>query len=61
MSHGTRTISPPIQTAIAPGGVRSQSFKTVIDEKIIGVHWSVPRFFVVTKRASALAGAEAGR
>ena len=34
---------------------------TVIAEKITGAHWSGPRFFGLTKRASALAGVEAGR
>jgi hypothetical protein len=34
---------------------------TVIAEKITGAHWSGPRFFGLTKRASALAGAEAGQ
>jgi len=34
---------------------------TVIAERITGVHWSGPRFFGLTKRASALVGAEAGR
>jgi Protein of unknown function (DUF2924) len=34
---------------------------TVIAEKITGAHWSGPRFFGLTKRASALIGAEAGR
>ena len=34
---------------------------TVIAEKITGAHWSGPRFFGLTKRASALADAEAGR
>ena len=34
---------------------------TVIAERITGVHWSGPRFFGLTKRASALIGAEAGR
>jgi hypothetical protein len=33
---------------------------TVIAERITGVHWSGPRFFGLTKRASALIGAEAG-
>jgi plasmid stabilization system protein ParE len=31
---------------------------TVIAERITGVHWSGPRFFGLTKRASALIGAE---
>ena len=34
---------------------------TVIAERITGAHWSGPRFFGLTKRASALIGAEAGR
>jgi hypothetical protein len=34
---------------------------TVIAERITGAHWSGPRFFGLTKRASILAGAEAGR
>ena len=34
---------------------------TVIAEKITGAHWSGPRFFGLTKRASASAGTEAGR
>ena len=34
---------------------------TVIAKRITGTHWSGPRFFGLTKRASALAGAEAGR
>ena len=34
---------------------------TVITERITGAHWSGPRFFGLTKRASALIGAEAGR
>jgi hypothetical protein len=34
---------------------------TVIAEKITGAHWSGPRFFGLTKRASALIGTEAGR
>jgi hypothetical protein len=33
---------------------------TVIAERITGAHWSGPRFFGLTKRASALVGAEAG-
>ena len=32
---------------------------TVIAERITGAHWSGPRFFGLTKRASALIGAEA--
>ena len=34
---------------------------SVIAERITGAHWSGPRFFGLTKRASALAGAKAGR
>ena len=34
---------------------------TVIAEKITGAHWSGPRFFGLTKRASASVGDEAGR
>ena len=34
---------------------------TVIAEKITGAHWSGPRFFGLTKRASALIGVEAIR
>ena len=34
---------------------------TVIAERITGAHWSGPRFFGLTKRASALVGAEVGR
>jgi plasmid stabilization system protein ParE len=34
---------------------------TVIAERITGAHWSGPRFFGLTKRASASIGAEAGR
>src|ERR1700758_3699920 len=34
---------------------------TVIAERITGAHWSGPQFFGLTKRASALIGAEAGR
>jgi hypothetical protein len=34
---------------------------TVIAERITGAHWSGPRFFGLTQRASALIGAEAGR
>ena len=34
---------------------------TVIAERITGAHWSGPRFFGLTKRASALVGTEAGR
>jgi DUF2924 family protein len=34
---------------------------TVIAERITGVHWSGPRFFGLTKRASGLIGTEAGR
>ena len=34
---------------------------TVIAEKITGAHWSGPRFFGLTKRASASVGAEASR
>jgi len=34
---------------------------TVIAERITGAHWSGPRFFGLTKRASILAGAGAGR
>ena len=34
---------------------------TVIAERITGAHWSGPRFFGLTKRASALIGAEASR
>ena len=34
---------------------------TVIAERITGAHWSGPRFFGLTKRASTLIGAEAGR
>jgi len=34
---------------------------TVIAERITGAHWSGPRFFGLTKRASALIGAKTGR
>ena len=34
---------------------------TVIAERITGAHWSGPRFFGLTKRAGASAGAETGR
>jgi Protein of unknown function (DUF2924) len=34
---------------------------TVIAERITGAHWSGPRFFGLTKRAGASAGAEAGQ
>ena len=34
---------------------------TVIAERITSAHWSGPRFFGLTKRASAVVGAEAGR
>ena len=34
---------------------------TVIAERITGAHWSGPRFFGLTKRPSASAGAETGR
>ena len=34
---------------------------SVIAERITGAHWSGPRFFGLTKRASALAGAKADR
>jgi hypothetical protein len=34
---------------------------TAIAERITEAHWSGPRFFGLTKRASALAGAKAGR
>ena len=34
---------------------------TVVAERITGAHWSGPRFFGLTKRTSALSGAEAGR
>jgi Protein of unknown function (DUF2924) len=34
---------------------------TAIAERITEVHWSGPRFFGLTKRARALAGAKAGR
>ena len=34
---------------------------TAIAERITEAHWSGPRFFGLTKRASALAGAQAGR
>ena len=34
---------------------------TVITEQITGAHWSGPRFFGLTTRASILAGAGAGR
>jgi len=34
---------------------------TVIAKRITGAHWSGPRFFGLTKRASALVSAEAGR
>ena len=34
---------------------------TVIAERITGAHWSGPRFFGLTKRALAVAGAEASR
>jgi hypothetical protein len=34
---------------------------TAIAERITEAHWSGPRFFGLTKRASALIGAEAGR
>jgi Protein of unknown function (DUF2924) len=34
---------------------------TVIAERITGAHWSGPRSFGLTKRASAFIGAEAGR
>src|SRR5215472_12089825 len=34
---------------------------TVIAERITGAHWSGPRFFGLTKRASILVGAAAGR
>jgi len=34
---------------------------TAIADRITETHWSGPRFFGLTKRASALAGAKAGR
>jgi Protein of unknown function (DUF2924) len=34
---------------------------TVVAERITGAHWSGPRFFGLTKRASTAVGAEAGR
>jgi len=34
---------------------------TAIAERITEAHWSGPRFFGLTKRARALAGAKAGR
>ena len=34
---------------------------TVIAERITGAHWSGPRFFGLTKRVRAVAGAKAGR
>jgi hypothetical protein len=34
---------------------------TAIAERITEAHWSGPRFFGLTKHASALAGAKAGR
>jgi hypothetical protein len=34
---------------------------TAVAERITEAHWSGPRFFGLTKRASALAGAKAGR
>jgi hypothetical protein len=34
---------------------------SVIAERITGAHWSGPRFFGLTKRANALAGAKTGR
>jgi hypothetical protein len=34
---------------------------SVIAERITGAHWSGPRFFGLTKRASTLAGARAGQ
>jgi hypothetical protein len=34
---------------------------TIIAERITGAHWSGPRFFGVTKRARAVAGAKTGR
>ena len=34
---------------------------TMIAERITGAHWSGPRFFGLTKRAGASAGAEGGR
>ena len=34
---------------------------TMIAERITGAHWSGPRFFGLTKRPGASAGAEAGR
>ena len=34
---------------------------TAIAERITEAHWSGPRFFGLTKRASAVAGAKAGR
>jgi DUF2924 family protein len=34
---------------------------SVIAQRITGAHWSGPRFFGLTKPASAVVGAEAGR
>ena len=34
---------------------------SLIAERITGAHWSGPRFFGLTRRVSALAGAKAGR
>jgi hypothetical protein len=34
---------------------------TMVAQRITGAHWSGPRFFGLTKRASALVGAAAGR
>ena len=34
---------------------------SLIAERITGAHWSGPRFFGLTKRVRALAGAKAGR
>ena len=34
---------------------------SLIAERITGAHWSGPRFFALTKRVRALAGAKAGR
>jgi hypothetical protein len=41
-------------------GQRNRSL-TAIAERITEAHWSGPRFFGLTKRASAVAGAKAGR
>jgi hypothetical protein len=61
-SPGKRVVrvSADVRNMHDPAFERHSSL-TVIAQKITGAHWSGPRFFGLTKRAPALAGAEASR